>query len=328
MVLLKRSIVVALLLSLASCNGKAPPPPIVTPPQVNLKRYEYTQLHMGVPTRLVVYAANETLAAIACQNAFERIAQLEDVMSDYRPSSELMQLVGKAGGPAVPLSLDLFIVLQRAQELAEQSGGAFDVTVGPYVRLWRDARARHRLPARRDLEEASQRVGWQKLRIDTRRRTARLMVPRMQLDLGGIGKGYAGDAAIAVLREHGITSALFESGGDIVVSDAPPDAEGWMVQIINPNNPKQMQTIPVSNAAVSTSGDTEQFVEIEGVRYSHIVDPRTGLGVTHRTMCTIIAPDGLTSDSLATAGCILGAREGARLLRRYPEAQGIWRTVE
>ena len=135
MILLLRCALVVFLLALASCNGKQPPPPILTPPQVNLKRYEYTQIHMGVPTRLVVYAANETLAAIACQNAFERIAQLEDVMSDYRPTSELMQLVEKAGGPPVQLSLDLFIVLQRAQELAEQTNGAFDVTVGPYVQL-------------------------------------------------------------------------------------------------------------------------------------------------------------------------------------------------
>jgi FAD:protein FMN transferase len=283
---------------------------------------------MGVPTRLVVHAANETLAAIACQNAFARVAELEDVMSDYRPTSELMRLCDRAGRGPVRISDELFTVLSRAQELARQTDGAFDVTVGPYSQLWRRAREDGRLPSERELQEASRLVGWRKLRLDPQRKTATLETPGMRLDLGGIGKGYAGDQALQVLERHGITSALYEAGGDIVVSNSPPNTLGWMVDVIDPREAGKSQQVPLANAAVSTSGDTEQFIEIGGVRYSHIVDPRTGLGVTNRVMVTVIARDGITSDSLATAASILGPREGQRLVRQYPQTSVTFRRAE
>src|SRR6185503_19366613 len=132
-----------------------------------------------------------------------------------------------------------------------------------------------------------------------------------QLDLGGIAKGYAGDEAIRVLREHGVKSALFEAGGDIVVSDAPPGKKGWEIELQNGSR------IELADAAVSTSGDTVQFVEIGGVRYSHVIDPRTGTGLTEHYMATVIAPRGIATDSLSTAATVLGKRAGERLIRRF-----------
>ncbi|MBV9866114.1 MAG: FAD:protein FMN transferase [Abitibacteriaceae bacterium] len=288
---------------------------------MKLRRFEYAQLEMGVQTRLVVYTLDQATAERACTAAFNRIAQLEDIMSDYRPTSELMRLCARAGGPPIKVSDDLFFVLQRSQEVAARSHGAFDITVGPYVALWRRARKQHVFPTTEELAQAGKLVGWQKVRLGARHKTVQLLVLGMRLDLGGIAKGYAGDCALDVLQQFGITRALFESGGDIVMSDPPPGKAGWNIEILNAGQELKQHTRLLANAAISTSGDTEQFVTFNGQRYSHIVDPRTGLGLTDRIAVTIIAPKGITSDSLSTAVSVLGAQQGQRLAKSYP---GTW----
>lgn len=297
-------------------DGSAPP----------LERYEYAQLHMGVQARLIVYAASEEAAAIASRAAYGRIAEIEDIASDYRPTSELMRLCAKAGEGPVKVSEELYTLLAHGEELSRRSKGAFDVTVGPYIALWRVARRTKQLPAPRALNEAQERVGWQKVKLDPALQTVELTVPGMRLDLGGIAKGYAGDEAVRVLREHGIGSALFEAGGDIVVSDAPPGKQGWTVDIVASEAEKK-RTIATANRGISTSGDTEQFVEIDGMRYSHVVDPRTGLGLTERFAATVIARNGITSDSLSTAACVLG-EDGTTLVNSYRGTTAHVRKVE
>lgn len=280
--------------------------------EVALKRFHYTEVHMGVPVGLTVYAAGQEEAEKSCRVAFDRFAALEQVMSDYRPTSELMRLCAKAGQGPVPVSEDLWKVLERSQTLAEESEGAFDITASPIIRLWRTARKDKKLPDPKALEEAKAKVGWRNLRLDPAKRTAELKLPGMQLDLGAIAKGFACDEAQAALKAKGIKSALVEAGGDIVVTDSPPGEEGWKVAVDD-------ETRTLSNVAISTSGDTEQFVEINGTRYSHIVDPRTGYGITSRTVVTITASDGLTSDSLATAFSVLGPEKSSILLApHYP----------
>ncbi|MGI9176146.1 MAG: FAD:protein FMN transferase, partial [Rhodothermales bacterium] len=189
---------------------------------------------MGVQVRIVLYAPGEPVAAEAARAAFGRVAALEDVMSDYRPASELMRLSAQfsdpSGGPPVPVSDDLFAVLTQAQRLARISEGAFDVTVGPHVKLWREARRTGRLPPRNVLKAAAKQVGWRHVRLDSVRQTVQLAIPGMQLDLGGIAKGYAADEAIATLTHHGIDQALVEIGGDIVVSGPPPGQTGWRIR--------------------------------------------------------------------------------------------------
>jgi FAD:protein FMN transferase len=270
-----------------------------------LERFEFRQIHMGVETRLVFYAPEPAAAVLAATRAFQRIATLDSIMSDYRADSELNRLVARAGGPPVVIGEELFLVLSRAQELARLSDGAFDVTSKPLVELWREARRTGVLPPDHARRAAAQRVGWRNLRLDPANRTAQLVHPEMRLDLGGIGKGYASDEAIATLRAHGIEHALVEMGGDIVAGDAPPGEKGWRIQLV------RMGSLPdpifLANAAISTSGDTEQFVEIGGVRYSHIVDPRTGLGLRSRIAVTVLAPDGITADGLSTLLSVLGA---------------------
>ena len=292
-----------------------------------VQRYEYAQLHMGVQARLIVYAESEQTAANAAKAAYSRVAELEDITSDYRPTSELIRLCARAGQGPVNVGAELFTLLTHAQDLSRRSGGAFDVTVGPYVQLWRAARKSKQLPAPQALEEARTRVGWELMTLNAGNRTVELTTPGMRLDLGGIAKGYAGDEAIRVLRGHGIRSALFEAGGDIVVSDAPPGKKGWAVEVVGDDS-QGRRTVEVVNRGISTSGDTEQFVEIDGVRYSHVVDPRTGLGLTQRYAATVIARDGITSDSLSTAACVLGPQEGAKLVTSYPSARAYIRRMK
>lgn len=280
------------------------------------QRYSYTQVHMGMPVRLVVYANSEPQAQAACRKAFDRVAQLEALLSDYRPSSELRRLCERAGGPSVPVSNDLFRVVSFAQDIARLTEGAFDVTVGPVVRLWRDARRTGHLPADAERQAALRLVGFNKIILDRAQRSILLEKPGMQLDLGGIAKGYAGDCALEVLRRHGIMSALFEAGGDIVVGDPPPGTSGWKVAMLTRSRRRHIRTL--ANCAISTSGATEQFVEIGGKRYSHIVNPVSGLGLTHRTLVTVIAPYGLLSDPLSTALSVMGPDRGAQVLRQFP----------
>lgn len=283
-----------------------------------LRRFEYAQLHMGVRTRLVVYAPDEPVASQACAAAFRRIAELEDLLSDYRPTSELMRLCARAGGPPIRVSSELFFLLQRAQDLSRRSGGAFDVTVGPYVALWREARKTGEFPSAEKLRQARRTVGWRKVQLDPKARTVRLQVSGMRLDLGGIAKGYAGDQALAVLKQHGLHRALFEAGGEIVVSGPPPDRPGWRVELPIPSPGGKSRVLTLAHAALSTSGDTEQFVEFDGRRYSHIVDPRTGLGLTHRLVVTVVARTGLMADGLSTAVSVLGPEKGRALVRAFP----------
>jgi FAD:protein FMN transferase len=280
-----------------------------------LQRYEYRQIHMGVEARLVLYAPDSARAVTAARAAFRRMAELDAIMSDYREDSELMKLAAEPPGKWVPVSEPLWRVLTVAQELARLSSGAFDVTVGPYSLLWREARRTGRFPGETMLQEARGRTGWRHLQLDPASRSVRLNRPGMRLDLGGIAKGFAADEAIAVLRDHGLPRALVEFGGDIAAGEPPPDKGGWEIRLDDPAGAPPV--IELANAAISSSGDAAQFVVIEGVRYSHVVDPRNGMPLTGRTAATVIAPHALLSDPLATTVGVLGPEEGPRFLREH-----------
>jgi FAD:protein FMN transferase len=292
------------------------PFPLQAADEPALQRFSYTEPHMGTVFRLTLYAPNQSEADAAAKAAFARVAALDGIMSDYRATSELMQLCQKAGGDPVRVSEELFFVLSRAQQVSRRSEGAFDVTVGPVVKLWRRARRSQQLPDPKELAQALALVGWDKVKLDEKARTVQLTKAGMQLDLGGIAKGYTGDEVLAVLRGHKITRALIAAGGDIVVGDPPPDAEGWTVGIApleDPNN-KPSRYLILKNAAVSTSGDAEQYVEIDGKRYSHIVDPRTGIGLVGRMSVSVVAPRGIIADSLTKVAAVLGPEKGLPII--------------
>ncbi len=271
---------------------------------------------MGVPTRIVIYARNESEARDAAAGAFARIAELEQVMSDYRPDSELMRLCAADSGLPHRVSPDLFCVLRTAQHVSAATDGAFDATIGPCVDLWRRSARSGHLPSTPELADARARCGHALLGLDPATRSITLHRPGMRLDLGGIGKGFAAQQAVEHLGARGHPRCLVALAGDIVVGSPPPGAPGWMIEL--PPSAAGPKSLILRDSAVSTSGATEQFVSIEGVRYAHIVDPRTGLGATTCATVTIIAPRGELSDALATAASLIGPADFAPILRRFP----------
>jgi thiamine biosynthesis lipoprotein len=295
----------------------------VTAAEPELQKYEFLQIRMGVQVNIQVYAADEEAANNAAEAAYARFRALDRIMSDYDPDSELMQLCRNSGpGRPVKISPELAFVLGRSLELSRRSGGAFDVTVGPFVDLWRKARRSKQMPAMADVEAALARIGYKKLRVDMEQQTAELLQEGMDLDLGGIAIGYAADEALRIFQEHGLRRVLIDASGDIVVGDPPPGRDAWRIEIepLKPRGDDQGRTLLLRNCAVTTSGDAYKFVEIDGVRYSHIVDPKNGLGLTTRSSATVIAPDCITADRLATSVTVLGPKRGLELVESTPDA--------
>jgi thiamine biosynthesis lipoprotein len=266
---------------------------------------------------------------------------LNDLLSDYDLQSELNRLA--AAGPmekGFEVGPELWATLSRAQQLAEQTDGAFDVTVGPYSRLWRRARRQHALPSAERLAEAKAVVGYQNLKLEptsnqkprggkpgqSETGTVRVLKEKMQLDLGGIAKGYAADEALAVLREAGIEHAMVAASGDMAFGAPPPGETGWRIGIapLSAESKEPSVYLRLAHCGVSTSGDAFQHVEIDGKRYSHIIDPRTGIGLTRQSSVTIVAKDGMTADSLATAVSVVGEKAGEELLKEYPGAEMLF----
>src|SRR6267142_1359116 len=293
--------------------------------QQSLQRFTFTSPHMGTLFTITLYATNKIFAETAADAAFHRVAALDEIMSDYRADSELMQLCDQPFGKPVPISKDLFDVLTRSQEISKLTDGAFDVTIGPCVRLWRFSRKRKTLPTTQELAAARAAVGWKHLRLDPHDRTATLLLPNMRLDLGGIGKGFAADEALRVLKGRGIDRALVAASGDIAIGDPPPGEPGWKDSISSIDvETNDAAHALLHNCGISTSGDTEQFVEINGVRFSHIVDPATCLGLTNRIQDTIIAPNATTTDGLDTALSVMDVQRGLELVDSLPDSAALF----
>jgi len=418
-----------------------------------LHRYEFRARHMGVAWKIALYAPDEAVANTAAKAAFSRIGELNRIFSDYEPDSELMRLcrTSRPGKP-VKVSRELFEVLSHSQSVSKESGGAFDVTVGHVTRLWRNARRRKRFPKPEEIQAAMKKTGYRFVKLDPKRHTVELLKPGMRLDLGGIAKGYAGDAALAVLKKRGIARAMIDGSGDIVVGDSPPGKMGWEIAVeslqggrrkaeggkrkaeggkrkaeggkrkakalstthhseaVNESSPggtasgslgrkpqgsgppcsrqprrggigsarrcrpsgadangtdrplgltpqatrcrpsgteclqfgvvqnlhklspltthhspanfqrstrnreRPARILTLKNCAVATSGDAYQFIEFNGKRYSHIVDPKTGLGLTRRSSVTVVAPTGWQADAYASAVSVLGPERGIKLI--------------
>ncbi len=279
---------------------------------------------MGSDFRIVVYAEEEKIARAAATAAFEEVQRLNEILSDYEAESELSQLSETSGsGKIVPMSEELWTVLSAAQNLSKQTKGAFDVTVGPCVRLWRIARFRKTMPKAEKLSRVHKAVGFRHLKLFPEKWAARLDAPNMVLDLGGIAKGYAADRALAILREQGMPSALVDAGGDLALGDPPPGRKGWRIEIGGRKHP-DLPVLELANCAVATSGDVEQFVEVDGKRYSHLIDPRTGIGLTTRLQVTVVAPSGMQADSLASTLNVLGPGKGSVLVKTLPKVQAYF----
>ncbi len=296
----------------------------------DLQQFRKSELHMGVEFEIVLYAADSAAAEAAWAKGFARVAALDKGMSDYNPESELSKLSETSTVPPgttstdppptakpIPLSNDLWNVLTYSQELSRQSDGAFDPTIGPLTKLWRRARRQNELPTAERLAEARASVGYKFLKLDPDQRTAQLLRANMRLDLGGVAKGLAAQEALAEIKRAGIGQALVRASGDIAAGDPPPGETGWRIGIapINPDDPPT-RFVRLANLAISTSGDSRQHLVVGGKRYSHIIDPRTGNGVSGRSSVSVVAPRGMQADALATAVSVLGPEKGLELIRQ------------
>jgi thiamine biosynthesis lipoprotein len=295
-------------------------PLLCLPIDAALKPYEAVEPHMGTLMRIKLYAPSETVAKEGFRAAFDRIAQLDAILSDYNPVSELNRVAATACAKPIHVSDDLARIVEASLQISAQTNGAFDITVGPLTRLWRQARHDHVPPQPDIVQAAVARCGYRKLHFDHVAQTIKLDSPRMLLDAGGIAKGYAADEALAVLVKLGIRRALVAASGDLAFTDAPPGQPGWKIGVDSFDRADQPFTrvLFLTNAAVSTSGSTEQSLEIAGKTYSHIVDPKTGMGLTDNMTVTIIARLGVQADAAATAVSVLGREKGLAYVEHQP----------
>jgi thiamine biosynthesis lipoprotein len=281
--------------------------------------YTFRAPAMGTEFTIRVWAqqGQVTDLTLLSQRAFARVNELNQICSDYLPESELNRLAQAPRDTPIPVSKDLFSLFTKAGQLTTASDGAFDITAGPLIRLWRISRKTRRLPTDERRLSALARTSFAHLSLDPDKRTITKHHEGMLFDLGGIAKGYAADAILLILKEAGYPRSLVAASGDIVVGDPPPGEPGWTVGIEAldvDQDPQSMATVLLVNQAISTSGDARQHLELDGVRYSHIVSTKTGLGLTRCIAATVIAPNATTSDSHATAVVLLGEKDGLQFI--------------
>ncbi len=318
-----------------------------------LQRYVLERPKLGSIVRLAFYAADSSIANQAAEATFDRIDQLDRILSNYRSDSELLRLcaltqIGATStgqSPELPIaetvSRDLWRVLRSAQRHSRLTDGAFDVTVGPLSRLWKRAIRRRELPSVHQIEQARRQVGYQFVEVAVDEPLVTLHRPNLRLDLGGIAKGYIADQALRVLNDHGIAHAIVDAGGDIAVGAQPPGRSGWDIAISRGHPDRvpavrdqvrkevapsaRIRIVRLANCGIATSGDTFQSAEINGRRYSHTVDPRTGQGIDQPATVTVIAKTAMQADALASSISVLGMKAGLELAERLPETDAhVW----
>jgi len=286
---------------------------------------ERARVSMGSELRLSVYASEERAGSAAIDEVFAEFERLEALMSVWREGSDIQRLNAAAGERAVPVSRDVIAVLQAARQISEWTGGKFDVTFGALSDLWRfDHDQDNKLPDMADVRRRLPLIDYHQLELDVRGGTAFLRQRGMRAHLGGIGKGYAIDRAIAILRRRGLKDFLIQAGGDLYAA-GQKDGRPWRLGIQDPRGSpgRVFATLDVSDATFSTSGDYERFFFDNGRRYHHIIDPATGEPAAGCRSVTIVADGATLADGLSTGVFLLGPDAGLALLARLPNVDGV-----
>jgi thiamine biosynthesis lipoprotein len=272
-------------------------------------------MKMGSPFNLIIVSTDSNKAKHLAQKSYELVDSLNHIFSNYDSSSELSKINASAGLLPYKMSTAMLDLVQKSQYAYIQSKGAYDISIGPLSSLWRNARKAKLFPEASTVLATKKLVGFAQIKINKRLGTIFLPVSGMQLDFGGIAKGYIAGWVINYLKANGIQQALADAGGDIVMSGAPLNQKGWLIGVNLPETTDELlnKKLQISNCSVATSGDVFQFIEYKGVKYSHIINPLTGYGVTNLRNVTIIAKTGSTADWLATACSILPIQEAKQL---------------
>ena len=284
------------------------------------------RMTMGTVARIMVTAENSPQADQAISAAFDKIFHIEKLMSDYDPDSQLSQVNQGAFEKPVPVDAALFEVLATAKAYSCMSDGAFDVTIGPVVQLWRKANEDNTAPAPEAIAQAKESVGHENLILDAEKQTVQFAKEGMFLDLGGIAKGYAIDKAIEILQNAGVKGAMVDIGGDLRCFGTPANGiKHWLIGLQDPasDDEKILLTLNMGDMAVATSGDYRRFVVIDEIKHSHIVNPATADSANGLSSVTLIAPTAIAADALATAATVLGSEKGLELINKTDTAEAI-----
>ena len=275
---------------------------------------------MGTVFAIHLYAESEAQALSFFEVAFEEVERLEETLSKFRPSSEICRINRLAATQPVTTDPEVFSLIEQSLFFSEQTAGAFDITVGPLMRTWGFFRAEGHCPDAQELNAARERTGFEKVILDRGARTIGFAVPGMELDLGAIGKGYAVDRTVEVLREASVSAALVVAGSSTVYAlGTPPEEDGWKIHVPDPRDrTRKISTVRLRDQAISTSGNYERFFELDGRRYCHVMDPRTGMPVEGVLQATLIGSDGAMTDAISNALFVLGA-DGEKLLSNFDQ---------
>jgi thiamine biosynthesis lipoprotein len=297
------------------------------------------KLVMGTFARMLVVAPDKRTAQRCIDAAFEQFRQIEALMSWRKEDSEIAHINRDAYANPVRVSEPTFEVLQKSVEFSRLSGGAFDITVGPLMELWRRAEDANHLPTDAELKQTLSRVGFEKLILDANNMTVRFAVDGMKLDLGGIAKGYAVDKAVEAMQKAGAVGAMVDAGGDIRCFGTPSKGKTyWLIGLQDPDveiekgeskienligGGKPLLILKFTDAAVATSGNYRRFVTVGRKKYSHIVDPKSGYSSESLASVTIICPAAIDADALGTAVTVMGEEKGLALIEQMPGTEAI-----
>jgi thiamine biosynthesis lipoprotein len=289
-------------------------------------RYEASHESMGTVFTVAVYGRDRTFLSEVVEEVFDEVDRLDEQMSNYKPQSELSAINRTAASQPVLVEPGLFHLLEISVARSEETDGAFDVTVGPLMKSWGFFRGRGRLPTPAEIKQVLKRVGYQHLKLDAERRTIRFDTEGVEIDLGGIAKGYAVDRAVEILRSNGIASALVSSGmSSIYALGSPPGEHGWKITVRDPYDAhKAGDVFRLQDYSVSISGSYERFFNIAGKNYCHIMNPHTGWPVSGILATAVLAPTGTDTDGRSAGFFVMGVERSRKYLAEHPNLAVIF----
>ena len=279
---------------------------------------------MGSVFNFTVVDKDSATAALHFREAISEIDRIENLISEWRPETQISKVNQNAGIKAVKVDQEVFDLTKRAIAYAKMTDGAFDISIAALDEIWKFDGSMDTLPSAEAVKKSVENVGYQNIILDSINCTIFLAKKGMKIGFGSIGKGYAADEGKKMIMAKGITAGIVNASGDMATWGKQPDGKPWVVGITNPFKRNRIyKKIRLKDNAVVTSGSYEKFAEIDGVRYSHIINPKTGLPAIGLISVTVVGPDAEFANALSTSIMVLGKKEGLKLLKKYPDYKGI-----
>jgi len=279
-----------------------------------------TTLLMGGRFDISIVAKDSLTAEQNINEIIAEITRIENLISDWKPTSQVSEINQNAGIQPVKVDREVFELTQRALKLSEITKGGFDVSFAAMDRIWKFDGSMTEMPSAEAIKKSVEKVGYKNIILDSVQSTIFLKLKGMKIGFGALGEGYATDKCRAMMITKGIKAGIINGSGDMSTWGKQPNGQSWKIGITNPFKPeKVLAVVPLSGGAVTTSGSYEKFVVFNGKRYSHIINPATGYPATGLCSVTVFGPDAETANGLSTSMMVLGQKEGLLLLKEYPE---------